>query len=96
VSRADEIGGGRRLSLAIVVRCTSPLGKLRAETSVQVYRLRPAAEEPAPGVDDDGGRRNGHVVDDILIEPLPYRDPTVEVHATNALSTSEYASMSPG
>jgi hypothetical protein len=52
--------------------------------------LRPDAEEPAPGADDDGGRRNGHVVDHILIEPLPYRDPTVEVHATNAVSTSRY------
>ncbi len=32
----------------------------------------------APGADDDGDRRNGHGVDHILIEPLPYRDPTVE------------------
>src|SRR5207253_6171914 len=31
---------------------------------------------------------NSHVVDHILIEPLPYPDPTVEVHATNAVSTS--------
>src|ERR1017187_296803 len=91
VSRADEIGGRRRLSLAIVVRLYEPAGEAGPG-----LRLRSAGAEPAPGADDDGDRRNGHVVDHILIEPLPYRDPTVEVHATNAVSTSEYASTSPG
>jgi hypothetical protein len=96
VSRADEIGGRRRLSLAIVVRLYEPAGKAASLGQRPGLRLRPAAEEPAPGADDDGDRRNGHVVDHILIEPLLYRDPTVEVHATNAVSTSEYASTSPG
>jgi len=49
-----------------------------------------ATEEPAPGADDDGDRQNGHVVDHILIEPLPYRDPTVDMRATNAVPTSMF------
>src|ERR1039457_5971800 len=84
VSRADEIGGRRRLSLAIVVRLYEPAGKAASRGQRPGLRLRPAAEEPAPGADADGDRRNGHVVDHILIEPLPYRDPTVEVHAPTA------------
>ena len=93
MSRADD-GGRRRLQLRSLCACTSPLGKLRAEASVQVD-LRPA-EEPPPGADDDGDHRNDHVVHHIIIEPLPYRDPTVEVPATHVISTSEYASTSPG
>jgi hypothetical protein len=42
-------------------------------------RPEPAAEALALGADDDGGRRNGPVVNHILIKPLPYRDVTFEL-----------------
>jgi excinuclease UvrABC ATPase subunit len=48
VSRADEIGGRRRLSLAIVVRLYEPAGKAASRGQLPGLRLRPAAEEPAP------------------------------------------------
>jgi len=49
VSRADEIGGRRRLSLAIVVRLYEPAGKAASRGQRPGLRVRPAAEEPAPG-----------------------------------------------
>ena len=53
----------RRLSLAIVVRLYEPAGKAASRGQRPGLRLRPAAEKPAPGADDDGDHRNGHVVD---------------------------------
>jgi hypothetical protein len=44
----------RRLSLAIVVRLYEPAGKAASRGQRPGLRLRPAAEEPAPGADDDG------------------------------------------
>ena len=41
---------------------TSPLGKLRAEASVQVFVGGRPPKSRRPGADDDGDRRNGHVV----------------------------------
>jgi hypothetical protein len=51
VSRADEIGGRRRLLLAIVVRLYEPAGKAAIRVQRPGLRLRTAAEEPAPGAD---------------------------------------------
>jgi hypothetical protein len=47
VSRADEIGGRRRLSLAIVVRLYEPAGKAASRGQRLDLRLRLAAEKPA-------------------------------------------------
>ena len=51
VSRADEIGGRRRLSLAIVARLYEPAGKAASRGQRPGLRLRPAAGCPRfPGV----------------------------------------------
>jgi hypothetical protein len=69
----------RRAQSTIACDRSAPVrapGKAASRGQRPGLRLRPAAEEPAPGADDEGDRRNGHVVDHVLIEPLPYRDPT--------------------